>query len=567
MTKSNSSKPRIRTRLFVWTMAIVLLSLAVIWILLGFNLDSVYRAVRTSEIRSVLSKAESVLKDGGGDYAAVGELCEGKDARAYVLDSAGQVLYAPAGPFAPSGTMAQAQAYYEAAKKEGGEVLLYVEGDLRNGEMPSFIQDLYREKKKKDNVSVVPEQGDTEDAASGTVNPNYGFRPGGFRTESLIAGRIVTAGEQDVFILLTALLTPVDATVKAVRMALAIVSAAVILLAAAAALLFAGSLSGPIEEMSKSAMRLAKADYAADYPESGLREIDTLSETLKYAAGELERTEYLRRELISNVGHDLRTPLTMIRGYAEVMRDIPGEVTAENMQVIIDETDRLSGLVNDLLETSRLEADVAEMRPVRYDLTESIRSVLSRYNKLIENEGYRIGFTDDGPAYVEADRERIYQVIYNLVGNAVNYTDEQTKNVEVYETVRNGRVRVEVRDHGSGILKEELPYVWDRYYRSSEAHRRAKVGTGLGLSIAKGILEAHHALYGVESTVREGSLFWFELPLSGDQGSGDAPEGAGTQVAEARISQQEAAEMHANEAALRDAETREVQEVSDGGAG
>jgi signal transduction histidine kinase len=202
----------------------------------------------------------------------------------------------------------------------------------------------------------------------------------------------------------------------------------------------------------------------------------------------------------------------MIKGYSEIMRDLPGENNAENAQVIIDETTRLSELVSDLLDLSKLQAGTKKPEREILDLTELTRETMLRYDTLIRHNGYRILFVSDGEAKVYVDRSMILQVIYNLINNAVNYTGESLR-VRVRIKILEDRVRLSVADDGEGIEADQLDNIWDRYYRVDKVHNRAVIGSGLGLSIVKGILEAHGAQYGVESTVGEGSKFWFELPL------------------------------------------------------
>ena len=147
-----------------------------------------------------------------------------------------------------------------------------------------------------------------------------------------------------------------------------------------------------------------------------------------------------------------------------------------------------------------------------YNLTESIQSVFERYNKLKEQDGYIIEFQYDKEVMVEADEFKIFQVLYNLVNNAINYTGVD-KRVLVRQIIKGDVVRIEVTDTGEGIAEEDLSYVWDRYYKVDKTHKRAVMGTGLGLSIVKNILILHEAAYGVESKLGEGSTFWFELPI------------------------------------------------------
>ena len=212
------------------------------------------------------------------------------------------------------------------------------------------------------------------------------------------------------------------------------------------------------------------------------------------------------------MSHDLRTPLTMISGYGEVMRDIPGENTAENVQIIIDETKRLTNLVNDMLDLSKLQAGAQEINSSSFNITEEIEHIIARYDKLLTNKDFTIQFQYDKPVFVKADIIKINQVIYNLINNAINYCGDDHK-IYVRQLIEKDRVRIEVMDHGDGIEKEQLPYIWERYYKVDKTHVRSKIGSGLGLSIVKAILELHKAEYGVISKRGQGTTFWFKLPL------------------------------------------------------
>lgn len=275
------------------------------------------------------------------------------------------------------------------------------------------------------------------------------------------------------------------------------------------ALVLSRMICQPMQEMGQAASRLANGDYDARFPGGGYKEAEELSEAFNYAANELQKTDQLQKQLIANVSHDLRTPLTMIKGYSEMMRDIPGENTPENVQVIIDETQRLTDLVNDVLDLSKIKSGTRGIELEVFDLTEAISALLMRYERFTDNQ-YVINFVHDESVFVRANRNMILQATYNLVNNAINYTGDD-KTVIISQRVSDGRVRISVTDTGKGIAKEDLPYIWDRYYRVDKVHKRAVVGTGLGLSIVKGVLEAHHANFGVESELGVGSTFYFEL--------------------------------------------------------
>lgn len=319
-------------------------------------------------------------------------------------------------------------------------------------------------------------------------------------------------------VLLESEITPVDAVQDTLRFQLITVTVVMVLLGALMAFFIARRISRPVAAVNESAKELARGNYDIRFEGGGAREVGELAQTLNVAAEELSKVEKLRRELLANVSHDLRTPLTMIRGYSEVLRDLPGEDTPENVQIIIDETQRLTDLVNDLLDLSRLESGVVKLDVAPFDLTDSIRTILARYDKLAD---YSFPFAYDREVTVNADELKISQVVYNLVNNAITYAGED-KTVSLTQTVLGDRVRISVSDTGEGIPADKLKDIWERYYKVDKEHKRAQVGTGLGLSIVKNILDLHQGAYGVESTLGAGSTFWFELPVEsaspGDEG-------------------------------------------------
>ena len=332
------------------------------------------------------------------------------------------------------------------------------------------------------------------------------------------ARRVTLAGGQPGYLLLNSIITPVDATVSTLRAQLAIITCVVLLGAILLAMILSRRLSQPIIDTNVAARALARSRYDRPATSRGYREIAELNDTLAAAAHELSQVERLQHELIANVSHDLRTPLTMIGGYAEVMRDIPSEVTAENMQIIIDESQRLSSLVTELLDFSRLQAGSAEITPAPVCITDVTAAIVSHFAALTGKDGYTIAFTPDAPCTVLADETRLEQVLRNLISNALTYTGDD-KTVRVLQLDAGDRVRIEVRDSGRGIPEDELPLIWNRYYRARENHRRAVQGAGLGLSIVRTILESHGAPYGVTSRDGEGTCFWFELEKAKDTSS------------------------------------------------
>ncbi len=335
--------------------------------------------------------------------------------------------------------------------------------------------------------------------------------PGGSGMELLFyAVTVRTDSGNDRLVVIETEVTPLASTVETLTVQLLCLTLVLLPFGVFLAVYIPRRVAKPLTEMNESAKGLARGDYSVRFEERGAREVSELAATLNFAAGELSKTEGLRRELLANVSHDLRTPLTMIKGYAEVMRDLPGENTPENVQIIIDEAGRLNDLVNDLLDLSRLEAGVIQLEPARFNLTESVREILGRYQRLRD---YSFPFGAEEDVYVVADQLKISQVVYNLVNNAVNYAGED-KTVSLRQEVRGDRVRVSVSDTGEGIPADKLQDIWDRYYKVDQEHRRTQVGTGLGLSIVKNVLDLHGGSYGVISELGRGSTFWFELDMA-----------------------------------------------------
>jgi signal transduction histidine kinase len=277
---------------------------------------------------------------------------------------------------------------------------------------------------------------------------------------------------------------------------------------------FSANISRPLERMTAEAERLADVERTAVFKEEGYRETRRLANALNYAVAEIAKTERLQRELIANVSHDLRTPLTLITGYAEMMRDIPGENSPENSQYIVDETKRLTDLVNDMLDYSKYNSGYQPMTFKVINLTDLIKSTIKRYGELVRRYGYNIQFNATENVEVIADESMILQVIYNLLNNAINYTGAD-KTVIVRQNITSAQtVRISVTDTGKGISKDDIEKIWDRYYTEQKSHKRAIVGSGIGLSIVSKLLRLHSALYGVESIEGKGTTFWFELKVN-----------------------------------------------------
>lgn len=276
----------------------------------------------------------------------------------------------------------------------------------------------------------------------------------------------------------------------------------------------------PVTEVTERAKELSRGNYQLNFKKDYYcAEITELSDALDNARVEISKADKMQKELIANVSHDFKTPLTMIKAYASMIREISGEEKEKrdaHAQIIIDESDRLAALVGDLLDLSKLRAGLVSDVKKEFNLSEEVYRIANRFDYLKETGGYQIQTEIEDDLYTVACRERIEQVLYNLIGNAVNYTGAD-KRVIVKLFRRNDCARFEVYDTGKGIPPDEVDAIWDRYYRSNKTHKRPIQGTGLGLSIVKSILLAHECPFGVLSEVGKGSCFWVEFLISAEE--------------------------------------------------
>lgn len=479
-------KSSIRTRIFAYFLLFVALLLILLWLFQVVLLDDFYKHLKT---RMLTSSAEAIQRNiDNADLQALSDrLSEKNDVCVLLIDPDLNVLV--------SSEAAPVCIIHRFGKK-----------DLRR-----FISQLDQDKGTMFHTFEL----------TGMRNNKYepqSFQghvpsPSNERAMSMFSvTRITRADDSTVYLLLNAQITPVDATVTTLRDQLLYITLILIVISFLLSLILSRHITKPIVETNEAAKALSRAEYTPPKETLSYREIMELNQTLSMAAKELGKVEAMQRELIANISHDLRTPLTLIEGYAEVMRDLPGENTPENMQVIIDETKRLSTLVGAVLDYSTAKSGKAKLDIRSFDLTQSILDTLKRYQKLTEQDGYHVDFEFDRHITVKADEVKVGQVVYNLINNALTYTGAD-KRVLVRQSVKGDTATISIIDTGEGIAPDELEHIWSRYYRGEKSHKRAAIGTGLGLSIVKSILESHKLPYGVKSEISKGTEFYFSLPV------------------------------------------------------
>jgi signal transduction histidine kinase len=320
----------------------------------------------------------------------------------------------------------------------------------------------------------------------------------------------------DIMFIINSYVAPIASTVRTLNYLLVIISITMIVLSVALTLILSHSIAKPIRNISRSASELGKGNYNVSFAGGSYREAEELSSTLSYASSELSRVDKLRSELISNTTHDLRTPLTMITGYAELMRDFEGENTPENAAIIADEAKRMTSLVNDMLEISKLESDTASINLERFNVTDAIESEINKVREFCRKDGYVLRFEAYGWVEATTDRSKLIRAFLNLLNNALTYTGEDktvTVRQNVFFTGVNNVLRYSVIDSGEGIPEDKLDLIWDRYYKVDSPHKRSVQGSGLGLSIVNKLMTLIGGRCGVLSSNGNGSIFWIEIDI------------------------------------------------------
>ena len=472
--KKRRSMGALKHYVWLYFMVEAILILALLWVFQYFYLPKYYRAAK---IRDVMSAADQIIQN-----------FNTPDRRAFVRETA-----------------FNNNMFVLIKDSEGGDV----EYQNSMGSYSFFGKD----KDESFGYTLYQMRRQIDDSEKGSITKI--FRSDEFGHDEIFYGSKFISGSDEYYLYLESPIEPINSTVRIIREQLIYISVILFELAFIITVLMSRRISRPIEKITETAKKFGDGDFEVEFKAEGYREIEELSGVLDHARDEVKKVTDLKKELIANVSHDLRTPLTMVKAYAEMIRDLSGdnpEKREKHCQIIIDEADRLSALVNSILELSKIESGSAELTISEYSVHSQIEDVLKRYTIMIEKNGYDIRFEPDDDVYIAADHDKLGQVLYNFINNAINYSGEE-KHIRVRQVNKSDCVRIEVTDNGQGIPKDKLSQVFDRYYRGGKV-KRETVGTGLGLSICKEILKKHEFAFGVASEEGKGSTFWFEAALA-----------------------------------------------------
>lgn len=487
-------KDRIRTirnslffRLLLWFMLFAALLISLIWLLQTVLIDHYYEDMKLKEIESEAKALVKGYKNSRSDHLLqkqVDEYCAVSDTFIRIEDDYGKAVVVPV--FSGGNT----PTYYYSIQAGTLKDELVASGDKKISHINTTTY-VDKEKRTLTYATYLYEANDSLSESDNRRNTRilFIFSP----------------------------LYPVSSTLAIFQTQLVYITVIALLLALGMGFYMAYRISKPIRALTDAAAEMGKANYSVKFRGGSYSEIRHLADTLTTASRELEKTDQYQKDLVANVSHDLRTPLTMIRSYAEMVRDLSGdnpEKRNKHLDVIIEETERLNTLVEDMLTLSRMQRRKIVLDRTDFDLVECVKRLLHSYEIFSHEEGYSFYFEASDPIIVNGDAVKIRQVISNLVNNAIKYCGEDKTIMINLNKAGKAAVRLEVTDHGQGIPEDEINHVWERYYKASTHHVRPTDGSGLGLSIVKEILDLHKTEYGVESEAGEGSTFWFELPLA-----------------------------------------------------
>lgn len=327
-----------------------------------------------------------------------------------------------------------------------------------------------------------------------------------------IYSKLSKVNDENVLIMLSTSIVPLQSTIDTMYDQFNIIIIVVVIATILLALCLSSLIVKPIKKIEMEATNLPSGKYDHKLIKTDAREIENLNNTLARANEEIIKADVARKELIGNVSHDLRTPLTMIVGYGEMIRDFPEENNAENINVIINEAKRLSTLVDDLLDLSKVESGKIEFHNKDIKISDLLGSVYNQFEPYCKANNIELVLNiEDSDVVVSVDENRLKQVLHNFMSNALNYNDAKDTKIIIGEEKVDGAYRIYVYDNGSGVKEEDKDKIWNRYYKVDKEHKRSHIGSGIGLSLCKDILDKMGYKYGVDSVYKEYSKFYFDI--------------------------------------------------------
>jgi len=459
---------KISHKLILGMLLVTILSVGILWVYQRVFLESSYMNSRVDILKATTEQLSELYKEDADSFAdSAGNVFMDRNIATEVSTIDGRILYST------GNTMGRGQA-------AGFRVLRgeYLDELLRDGE-----------------------------ATTTTVHQRQS-------TELFTYSKLLEDGET---VITTSLpIEPINETVDILERQLLIISAILVVVSILIGTFFSRFFLRPIKKLNKSVNALAAGDMEARVDVEARDEIGELAVNFNKMADELCKVDRLRKDLVANVSHELRTPLGLIRGYAEMSKDIhrdDPESREENLDIIIEESERLGHMVDDILDLSRIQSGNIELWHEEVDMVDLAQASALKYSVAAQQKGVDIKVTTQEDMHnVWVDRRRLEQVFHNFISNALNHTENGGSiTIDLFE--KDDFLETHVKDTGRGIPPDQIEHIWDRYYKVNGSNRDSG-GSGIGLSIAKSIFQAHKIDFGVNSTLGQGSDFFFRIPIN-----------------------------------------------------
>ena len=469
-----------RTKLWLYFILFSASIFTILGILQVVFMQTFYDRMLINNTKNVIDKIID-SKDNSNFYETIDNLAHNNNILVYITDENSNIIYS-------ADSYKSSYTNYSHGKTNdnpylNGKELNYMEANYRN--LPDDYDTFLKELKNSNNEIEIKSD------------------------DLYVYGTYININNNEYILYVSSTLGAVGSTTSIIKTQLVIVSILSLIIGFILSYIISKKVSTPIREIEQESKNIGTKNYKK-INNNFCIEFSNLSNTLNEKSDKLLEANNYQKELLSNISHDLRTPLTMIKGYVEMLRDLPSNDKKQrenDINTILKETDRLNNLINEILEYGELESGNITYKFEHINISELTNKVVKQFKSLFESEDGVIETKIDKSLYVNGNRNQIERVIYNLIDNAIRHTGDSKKiTIKLYRISK--KIKLEVIDYGKGIKEEELNNIWDRYYTSRE--RKGAV-SGLGLSIVKQIVKIHKGKYGVNSKIGEGSNFWVEL--------------------------------------------------------
>lgn len=334
-------------------------------------------------------------------------------------------------------------------------------------------------------------------------------------TSQLFYAKEISTSQRPYYVFINTPFELLNTTIGVLQKQFLLIIVGLLILGGLVSFLISRIFSIPLINLSNVAKRLGTDKEVVTFEPQGITEIDNLADTLTLASQNIRRNDDVKNDLLANVSHDIRTPLTLISAYAEMIQDISGddkEMRNQHLTIIQNEVTQLNNLLTDMMTLSLMQSQSTRLDQETFDIKPMIQQLVDSNDGL---DNIDITFENNAKSLVVGDPVKIRQVIMNYLSNAKKFVGQDNQIIiRLIEIDETGYVRVEVEDHGDGIKEEDIAYIWDRYYKVNKNYQRIRQGTGLGLAISKAICEKGGYPYGVISILKEKTIFFIEIPIA-----------------------------------------------------